>query len=107
MNADRTYRKHIKYADGRRKVQTWDVFASLDTQKPDKDDAASYTLNYCEYQRTTPPSEGGSQVHNIDVSVGADGQIHFGGDPEHEQVYLYPEQVKMLRKILSAKGRKK
>ena len=57
-------------------------------------DKKDYTLVYHQSDAM------GSYEHDIQVFIGTDGHVHLCGDPESEQVYLYPEQVKLLKKLL-------
>ena len=63
-------------------------------QKTEENDIVDVVLKYYNGDNS------GYTDHDIEVSIGKDGSVHFCGDPEYEQVYLYPEQVKLLFKIL-------
>lgn len=69
--------------------------AKIEKRELDKGDGLGYLLMFYEGDRN------GYHSSDISVTFHKDGAIHFCGDPEHEQVYLYPSQVKFLRKLLS------
>ncbi len=76
--------------------EEWTVTAEcVKDSSLDQGDERNFMLNYM-----SEGTRGGRSENNIEVSFGDDGHIHFCGDPEDEQVYLYPEQVKLLRKLL-------
>jgi len=48
-------------------------------------------------------TDSGYSESEIKICVGENGSISFSGDGDGQFIYLYPEQVKHLRKILRIK----
>jgi hypothetical protein len=66
------------------------------TSKKYSDETGRFMITY-----RNDGERGGYETNDVDVSFGKDGHIHFcGEDPETHQVFLYPEQVKHLKKLL-------
>ena len=76
-------------------LQKGKVSQIVEYEKLNRGTKKAVTISYCESKDGIGYSE-----NDVEVFFKEDGGLHFCSDPEHGQVYLYPEQVKLLKKLL-------
>ena len=76
-------------------LQNGTISRVLEHSKLDKGDKKAVTISYYKSKDGI-----GYNENDVEVYWGDDGSLHFVSDPEHGQVYLYPEQVKLLKKLM-------